>query len=74
MKLFGWYEKGNYLYLAMEYLQEGDLFRCRHAILGEADVQPIARQVAQGLMTMHQMGIVHRDLKPRVAQSFSTIQ
>ena len=66
MKFLGWYDKPETLYIAMEYLPEGDLTKHIGSPLPQATVQTISKQILDGLKVMHQMGIAHRDLKPAV--------
>ena len=66
MELLGWFEESETLYIAMEYLAEGDLTKHTGAPLLQETVQNISKQVLEGLKVMHQQGIAHRDLKPAV--------
>ncbi|PUU79036.1 kinase-like domain-containing protein [Tuber borchii] len=52
------------LYIAMEYLKEGDLSKHIGLPLLQETVQRISTQILEGLKVMHQQGIAHRDLKP----------
>ncbi|SMR55716.1 unnamed protein product [Zymoseptoria tritici ST99CH_1E4] len=62
----GWYESQEHIYIAMEFMQYGDLQRCTSGAspLPEAEVQAIISQVLQALRFMHDRGFTHRDLKP----------
>lgn len=64
VKFLGWYENPETLYIAMEYLPEGDLTKHTGSPLPQATVQTISKQILEGLKVMHQNGIAHRDLKP----------
>ena len=66
MEFLGWFEEPETLYIAMEYLKEGDLTGCIGMPLLEETVQNISKQILEGLEVMHQQGIAHRDLKPAV--------
>ncbi|PUU76166.1 kinase-like domain-containing protein [Tuber borchii] len=64
VEFLGWYENPETLYIAMEYLPEGDLTKHIGSPLPQATVQTISKQILEGLKVMHQKGIAHRDLKP----------
>ena len=68
MEFLGWFEESETLYIAMEYLKEGDL--AEHidplAPLPQETAKTISRQILEGLKVMHQEGITHRDIKPAV--------
>ena len=66
MKFLGWFEEPETLYIAMEYLPEGDLTKYLSSRLQQETVQTISMQILEGLKVMHQKGIAHRDLKPAV--------
>ena len=66
MKFLGWYEDLETMYIAMEYLEEGDLTKHIRAPLLQETVQNILRQILEGLEVMHRHGIAHRDIKPAV--------
>lgn len=64
MRLAGWFEDENNIYLAMEYLP-GDLgVLLREQDLSENDTKRITKQILAGLEIMHKKDICHRDLKP----------
>jgi len=65
----GWFEEPETLYIAMEYLEEGDLTMHIGTPLSQETVQNISKQILEGLQVMHQHGIAHRDLKPAVWSS-----
>ena len=54
------------LYIAREYLEEGDLTKRVSTPLPQGTVQSISMQILEGLQVMHQQGIAHLDLKPTV--------
>ncbi|CAG7926306.1 unnamed protein product [Penicillium olsonii] len=66
VKSFGWYECPGKLFIAMEYLENGDLFGYLHQRppLPETEAKEITYQILEGLGMMHENGFAHRDLKP----------
>ncbi|PPJ60976.1 hypothetical protein CBER1_02014 [Cercospora berteroae] len=64
-KCFGWYETSNTVFIAMEFLEHGDLQSCSGNPSPEREMQSIASQVLEGLYFMHSQGYAHRDLKPQ---------
>lgn len=66
VKTYGWYENDRTLFIAMEYLDLGDLqsHLTKSGPFKEADTQFISNQILRGLEYMHERGFVHRDLKP----------
>ncbi|KAL4877876.1 kinase-like domain-containing protein [Aspergillus karnatakaensis] len=60
---FGWYESPQSIFIAMEYLELGDLGRYLAKPFPEHEAQSIANQLLGGLQNMHKNGYVHRDLK-----------
>jgi len=63
----GWYENDNSVFIAMEYIQNGDLASYLKAPLPEHEAREIAFQVAEGLENLHENKYVHRDIKPEVS-------
>ena len=67
MQILGWYESGDYIHIAMEYISHGNL---RHCLMmeerSESEAKIITRQLLEGLSIIHQEGFAHRDLKPEV--------
>ncbi|KAF3021955.1 hypothetical protein E8E14_009683 [Neopestalotiopsis sp. 37M] len=61
---FGWYEDDNSVYIAMEYMEHGDLQKRLTRPYPEVEVLSIASQLLEGLQFMHENGFTHRDLKP----------
>ncbi|KAF8252568.1 kinase-like protein [Wilcoxina mikolae CBS 423.85] len=64
VQLIGWYEDDNWIYIAMEYMEFGDLGSYIKNKWTEEDTKVVARQLLEGLKVMHEDGILHRDLKP----------
>ncbi|GAB1315511.1 non-specific serine/threonine protein kinase [Madurella fahalii] len=66
VKLLGWYDTDDHLFIAMEYFPLGDLQQhmSKTGPMTEADVRPVIYQVLEGLHYMHQEGFAHRDIKP----------
>ena len=64
---FGWYEDDNSVYIAMEYMEHGDLQKRLTRPYPEVEVLSIASQLLEGLQFMHENGFTHRDLKPSVS-------
>ncbi|GJD03445.1 calcium/calmodulin-dependent protein kinase type 1B [Colletotrichum higginsianum] len=63
---FGWFESPDATFIAMEYVENGDLQTYLNDPVPEEEVKMIAYQLADGLNHMHQNGFAHRDLKPGV--------
>lgn len=70
VKLHGWYEDKDSVFLAMEYLRHGDLQKHMNEPMAETQVKIITIQLLEGLKTMHELYFTHRDLKPQVRWSF----
>ncbi|GIZ43255.1 hypothetical protein CKM354_000648700 [Cercospora kikuchii] len=65
VKSLGWYETYDTIFIAMEFLEYGDLEQYASCPLPEHEMHLIASQVLQGLTFMHSQGYAHRDLKPQ---------
>lgn len=75
VQLFGWFENDGYIFLAMEYIEYGDLSNLVDAHernMTESDAKVITRQLLKGLKIMHENNFCHRDLKPMVRTFFSS--
>lgn len=66
MKSYGWFQSVDAIYIAMEYVEYGDLEKHLEKPIPEDEARLITRQLAEGLHHLHQNGFTHRDLKPRV--------
>ncbi|KAJ5958090.1 Tetratricopeptide-like helical [Penicillium vulpinum] len=66
VKSLGWYDSPEYLLIAMEYLEIGDLsaYLNENPPLPEGQAQELAYQILDGLNMMHDNNFAHRDLKP----------
>ncbi len=67
VKSFGWYDDDDSIFIAMEYLPDGDLHKHLNSPLSETEGQRIVSQVLEGLRFMHDLEFTHRDLKPAVS-------
>ncbi|KAH8431091.1 uncharacterized protein LDX57_008752 [Aspergillus melleus] len=67
VKSFGWYESPDQLFIAMEYLELGDLhtYLQHKPALPEHEAKEVTFQILDGLFLMHDNEFAHRDLKPR---------
>ena len=63
---YGWFESIDAVYIAMEYIEHGDLQKYLIAPFPESEVRVIVSQLADGLEFMHNNGFTHRDIKPAV--------
>ncbi|CAH0016541.1 unnamed protein product [Clonostachys rhizophaga] len=68
---YGWFLSGDYVHIAMEYYELGDLqkyldhpFKCPNGRLPEHEAGSIASQILDALYVMHQHNFSHWDLKP----------
>jgi serine/threonine protein kinase len=63
--MHGWYESDDWIFLAMDYFELGDLSQHLNSKIPEYQAKEITRQLCSGLAEMHRMGFAHRDLKPQ---------
>ncbi|KAL5114830.1 serine/threonine-protein kinase gin4 [Pleosporales sp. CAS-2024a] len=66
VRLYDIWENRNELYLIMEYIEDGELFKYIQEQEGLVEIQAvhIFRQIIAALMYCHRINIHHRDLKP----------
>ncbi|KAK4183353.1 putative serine/threonine-protein kinase, partial [Podospora australis] len=66
VRTFGWFEDPASIFLAMEYVPDGDLERFKNTAppFSELDASQIVWQLIRGVSFMHDNGFAHRDLKP----------
>ncbi|KAK0649170.1 kinase-like domain-containing protein [Cercophora newfieldiana] len=62
---FGWYETDSTVFVAMEYMEHGDLQDFMTRPLATEDAIHITKQILEGIAFMHSFSFTHRDLKPR---------
>ncbi|KAL3489042.1 kinase-like domain-containing protein [Aspergillus germanicus] len=67
VKSYGWFKTSRHLFIAMEYLELGDLhnylYHQRQKPLPEHEAQDVIYQILYGLQEMHENDFIHRDLK-----------
>ncbi|GAB7332145.1 hypothetical protein MBLNU13_g04020t1 [Cladosporium sp. NU13] len=63
--MHGWYESDDWIFLAMDYFELGDLSQHLSSKIPEYQAKEITQQLCCGLAEMHRMGFAHRDLKPQ---------
>jgi serine/threonine protein kinase len=69
VEFFGWFRHGFDFYLAMEYIERGDLetnLAAQSENVPEIEARDITQQILLGLQIMHAESFAHRDLKPQV--------
>ncbi|KAL7915175.1 kinase-like domain-containing protein [Trichoderma velutinum] len=62
---FGWTEDKNCFYLALEYVELGDLEASLGSAWSEDDTKLVIQQLLRGITIMHRRRVAHRDLKPQ---------
>ena len=67
MQFIGLDSDTQYIYIAMEYMELGDLGHYMRDRWDMNDVAIVAHQLLCGLQYLHQNRITHRDLKPAVS-------
>ncbi|KAH8647842.1 kinase-like domain-containing protein [Xylariales sp. PMI_506] len=60
----GWFEVDDSIFIAMEYLDQGDLQSHLTSPLPESEARQIISQIREGLCLMHKNKFVHGDVKP----------
>lgn len=66
VQFLGWFDDPRNLYIAMEFVEHGNLQSFIKAPFPEHEAAAIITQVARALQYMHQRNFVHRDVKPLV--------
>lgn len=65
VKLYNAFETNGFLYIILEYIEQGNLFDySRKHILSEDDIVNIFYQVTSAINYLHKKQILHRDIKP----------
>ncbi|KAI5852461.1 kinase-like domain-containing protein [Morchella snyderi] len=66
VQFLGWYEKTDFVFVTMEYLENGDLEKYLKSsrLKAKSEAKEIATQLLEGLKVLHENKICHRDLKP----------
>lgn len=66
LKIYGCFDDEEYIYLVLEYMQEGTLFAelKKEKTFSEEETAVRIRYVAQAIKYLHEQGIAHRDIKP----------
>lgn len=66
VKLFGFFDDAENVFLLMEYMEEGSLYNrlMRKGKLGETESGQILGEICQGVAYLHSREVLHRDIKP----------
>lgn len=67
MDFLGWYEDTDFTFLAMEFIEHGDLSQYIKISRTQTETKEIICQMLEGLEVLHSHNICHRDLKPQVS-------
>lgn len=73
VEFLGWYENTKSVFIAMEYVEHGDLSCHLKQPLPEEEARTITFQLVEGLMFLHANSFAHRDVKPKVSASIYII-
>lgn len=68
MRFLGWFEDKEFIFIAMEYTECGDLRKYITGFRPKArrEVREITGQLLEALVVLHGKNICHRDLNPQV--------
>ena len=66
LKIYGFFDDKEHIYLILEYMEEGTLFTHLklHKTLTEEDAEVKLTDIAKAVIYLHEEGIAHRDIKP----------
>ncbi|CAI7634839.1 unnamed protein product [Penicillium discolor] len=64
VECLGWFENQQFIFIAMEHIELGDLQHHLHGPLPENEARQICTQLLRGVQCLHDNQFVHRDLKP----------
>jgi calcium/calmodulin-dependent protein kinase I len=53
LQLFGWFESDDHIYIAMEYINHGQLHNYLEVERSESEAKVITRQLLEGLVIIH---------------------
>ncbi|KAF3936768.1 Obscurin [Dactylella cylindrospora] len=65
VKSYGWWETSEAVFIAMEFVEKGDLQKYLTMPFSESEAKQIVSQLLEGLKFMHDHGFAHRDMKPQ---------
>ncbi|KAL5341929.1 kinase-like domain-containing protein [Aspergillus crustosus] len=64
VQFLGWFDDPHNFYIAMEFIEHGDLQKHISQPFPEPEAASIVGQIAQALQYMHTKNFIHRDIKP----------
>lgn len=66
LKLYGFFDDEENIYLILEYMEEGTLYSQlrKQKTLKHEDASKKLRDVLEGVKYLHEMNVAHRDIKP----------